>query len=76
MLPAWVGVPYLVAQCLMLGEAGYSPLAYAPGVLLNLLLMSTVLLVPLFSVATVTANFARLTITLLACLVLFVGYTF
>jgi hypothetical protein len=73
---AWIGVPYLLAQSLILAEAGYSPLAYAPGLPLNLLLMSTVFLLPLFSVATVTANFARLTLTLLACLALFVGYMF
>ena len=73
---AWIGVPYLLVQALMLAEAGYSPLAYAPGLLLNLLLMSTVFLLPLFSVATVTANFARLTLTLLACLAIFIGYMF
>jgi hypothetical protein len=72
----WIGVPYLLAQSLILAEAGYSPLPYAPGLLLNLLLMSTVFLVPLFSVATVTANFARLTLTLLACLAIFIGYMF
>ena len=60
----------------MLAEAGYSPLGYAPRLLLNMLAMSAVLLLPLFSVATVTANFARLTLALLACLALFVGYMF
>jgi hypothetical protein len=73
---AWIGVPFLLVQALMLAEAGYSPLGYAPGLLLNLLLMSTALLLPLFSAATVTQNFARLTLTLLACLALFVGYLF
>src|ERR1019366_8950465 len=72
---AWIGVPYLLAQALMLAEAGYSPLGYAPRLLLNMLGM-IVLLLPLFSAATVTQNFARLTLTLLACLVLFVGYLF
>jgi hypothetical protein len=73
---AWIGVSYLLAEFLILAEAGYSPLAYAPGLLLNLLLMSAVFLLPLFSVATVTANFARLTLTLLACLAIFIGYMF
>ena len=72
----WIGVPYLLAQSLILAEAGYSPLTYPPGLLLNLLMMSTAFLLPLFSVATVTQNFARLTLTLLACLAIFVGCTF
>ena len=72
----WIGVPYLLAQSLILAEAGYSPLTYPPGLLLNLLGMGTVFLLPLFSLATVTANFARLTLTLLACLAIFVGCTF
>ncbi|MGA1982114.1 MAG: hypothetical protein ABSG84_06550 [Acidobacteriaceae bacterium] len=72
----WIGVPFLLVQSLILVEAGYSPCGYAPVLLLNLFLMSTVFLLPLFSVATVTQNFARLTLTLLACLVLFVGYVF
>ena len=73
---AWIGVPFLLAQSLILAEAGYSPLTYPPGLLLNLLGVGTVFLLPLFSLATVTANFARLTFTLLACLAIFVGCTF
>src|ERR1019366_4061272 len=73
---AWIGVSYLLAEFLMLAEAGYSPLTYPPGLLLNLLGVGTVFLLPLFSLATVTANFARLTLTLLACLAIFVGSTF
>jgi hypothetical protein len=73
---AWIGVPFLLSQSLMLAEAGYSPLGCVPGMLLCGLLMSTVFLLPLFSVAAVTQNFARLTLTLLASLVVFVGYDF
>jgi hypothetical protein len=73
---AWIGVPYLLAQFLVRAEAGFSPIANAPILLLNLLMMSTAFLLPLFSVATVTANFARLTLTLLACLAILIGYTF
>jgi hypothetical protein len=73
---AWIGVPYLLTQSLVRAEAGFSPIANAPILLLNLLMMSTAFLLPLFSVATVTANFARLTLTLLACLAILIGYTF
>jgi hypothetical protein len=73
---AWIGVPYLLAQSLMLAEVGFSPLAHLPGLLVNLLAMSAVFVLPIFSVAAVTQNFARLTITLLACLAIFTGYMF
>jgi hypothetical protein len=73
---AWIGVPYLLAQSLVRAEAGFSAVPNGPVLLLNLLMMSTAFLLPLFSIATVTQNFARLTLTLLACLALLVGFAF
>ena len=73
---AWIGVPFLLSQSLMLAEAGYPPLGYAPVLLLSLLGISAVLFLPLFSVATVTANFARLALTLVACFALLIGIEF
>jgi hypothetical protein len=75
-LLTWVGLPYLLAQSLMLAEAGFHPLSYVPGLLFNLLIVSAIFFLPLFSIAAVTSNFARMTLTLLACLVLFTGYSF
>ena len=75
-LVAWIGVPYLLAQSLLLTEAGFHPLAYMPGLLFNLLMASTIYLLPVFALATVTANFARLTLTALGGLILFTGYMF
>ena len=75
-LAAWIGVPYLLAQLLLLAEAGFHPLAYMPGLLFNLLLVSVGFLLPMFALAAVTSNFARLTMTVLGCLILFIGYMF
>ncbi|MGD0887816.1 MAG: hypothetical protein ABR889_01080 [Acidobacteriaceae bacterium] len=75
-LAAWIGVPYLLAQLLLLAEAGFHPLAYMPGLLFNLLLFSTSFLLPMVALAAVTSNFARLTMTVLGVLIVFSGYMF
>jgi hypothetical protein len=73
---AWIGVPYMVAQSLVLAEAGFHPMAYTPGLLFNLLMVSTSFLLPVYSLAAVMSNLARLTMTVLGCLILFIGYMF
>jgi hypothetical protein len=74
-IAAWIGVPYLITQSYLLAEAGFSPLPYVPGLLANLLVASALIL-PLFAVAAVTANFARMTLTLLGVLVTAIAVTF
>jgi hypothetical protein len=75
-LVAWIGVPYMLAQLLLLAEAGFHPLAYMPGLLFNLLMVSTIFLLPMYALATVTSNFARLTMTVLGVLIVITGYTY
>ena len=75
-LACWIGVPYLLAQSLLLAEAGFHPAGYFAGLLAELLLASTIFLLPVWSVAAVTSNFARLTLTLLGGLALLTGYAF
>jgi hypothetical protein len=75
-LAVWIGVPYLLAQLLVLAEAGFHPLAYFPGLLINILLFSVAYLLPMVALATVTSNFARLTMTVLGVLIVFIGYTY
>ena len=75
-LAAWIGVPYLLAQLLVLAEAGFHPLAYLPGLLLNILLFSVASVLPMVALATVTSNFARLTMTVLGCLIVYTGYSY
>jgi hypothetical protein len=67
-------LPLLIAQCLLLVQAGFHPVASIPGLLFNLLLITGILVLPVFAIATVVSTFARLTLTLLAGLAIFVAY--
>jgi uncharacterized membrane protein len=73
---AWIGVPYLLAQLLVLAEAGFHPLEHMPGLLVNILLFSVAYLLPMVALATVTSNFARLTMTVLGVLIVYIGYSY
>jgi hypothetical protein len=73
-LVVFLYVPLLMGQCLLLFRAGFPPLSFVPGLLFNLLLITAVIVLPLLAITTVTATFARLTVTLLAGLVCFIGY--
>jgi hypothetical protein len=64
-LALWLGVPFVLAQFIVLAEAGFSLLHYLPVVLVDLLFVSVIALLPLVAIATITANFARMTLTLL-----------
>jgi hypothetical protein len=73
-LAVFLYLPLLIAQCLLLFRAGFHPLSFVPGLLFNLLLITTVVVLPLLAITTVTATFAGVTLTLLAGLVCFIGY--
>jgi hypothetical protein len=73
-LLAFLYLPLLIAQCLLLLRAGFHPLSFLPGLLFNLLLITIGIVLPLFAITTVTATFARLTLTLFAGLVCFIAY--
>jgi hypothetical protein len=73
-LAVFLYVPLLTGQCLLLVRAGFPPLSFVPGLLFDLLLITAVIVLPLLAITTVTATFARLTVTLLAGLVCFIGY--
>ena len=73
-LVVFLYVPLLIGQCLLLLRAGFHPLSFVPGLLFNVLLITAVIVLPLLAVTTVTATFARVTMTLLTALVCFIGY--
>jgi hypothetical protein len=73
-LVVFLYLPLLIAQCLLLLRAGFSPLSYVSGLLFNLLLITGILVLPLVAIASVTATFARVTVTLLAGLAGFIGF--
>lgn len=62
---AFVFVPLLVAQMLLLAQAGFNPVAYIPGLLYNLLLLTGMLILPLMAFSVVTSSFGRLVLILL-----------
>jgi hypothetical protein len=66
-------LPLFVAQCFLLVQAGFQPLGHLPGLLFNFFLISAVVVVPLFALATVTSTFARMTLTLLGILFCFIA---
>ncbi|MGA9720593.1 MAG: hypothetical protein WBQ79_20100 [Acidobacteriaceae bacterium] len=66
-------LPLFLTQCSLLVRAGYSPLSYLPGLLFNLYLISTVLVLPLATLATVTSTFARLTLTIIGVMLCIVA---
>jgi len=65
-LLVYLYVPFLISKLLLLKIAGFHPLSYLPGLLFNLLLVTGALVVPLLAIATVTANFARMALVVLA----------
>jgi hypothetical protein len=64
-LIAFLYLPIFIAQVVLLAAAGFHPLAYLSGIFYNLVLLTTVLVIPIAAIATVTPNFARFTLTLL-----------
>jgi hypothetical protein len=73
-LLAFLYLPLLVAQCLLLSRAGFHPLSFVPGLLFDLLLITGIIVLPLLAITTVIGTFARVTVTLLALLICFIGY--
>jgi hypothetical protein len=71
-LAAFVLLPFSVAQCVLLEEAGFRWVEYLPGLGLNLVLTAGVLLVPLLVLATVTSGFGKMVLTLLGLLLSFI----
>lgn len=65
---AWIYVPLLLAQAAILREAGFSALTGLAGWHLNLMMLSAYVLLPLAAVATITENFARMSLTLLGAI--------
>ena len=66
-------IPLLIAQSAMLERAGFSPFPSLRGLLYDSLLLTCVLVLPLVALATVTRNFARMTLALLGAVVCFVA---
>jgi len=71
-LGAFLHLPFLLAQCVLLMEAGFNPVAYAAGLCLNLVLVTVILILPPVALSSLTRGFARLMLVLLGIVVIFV----
>ncbi len=67
-------LPFVSAQLALLAEAGFHPFSYIPGLLFNLLLVTGVLVTPLFAIATVTSTFAHGIVAVIGVLLGFVCF--
>jgi len=68
-LVAFLHLPIFIAQIVLLAAAGFHPIAYLPGLLYNLVLLTGVLVLPIAAIATITSNFSRLVLTILGAVV-------
>ncbi len=69
----WIYVPFVLMQAAILKEAGFSPLTHAAGWFHCLAFVSGLILLPLIVIATITENFARMTLTLFGGVVVLVA---
>jgi hypothetical protein len=67
-------LPFVAAQLALLAEAGFQSFSYIPGLLYNLLLITGILVLPLFAMATVTSTFARMAFAVVGVLLGFIGF--
>ncbi len=65
---AFVVLPLAIAQCLLLVRAGLNPMESIGSLAFNLLLIVGMLVLPLMAIAAVTADFTKMTLTLLGML--------
>jgi hypothetical protein len=72
-LIAFLYLPILIAQIVLLIEAGFHPLAYLPGLFYNLLLITGVFVLPLVALSTLTPTFAKMTLAILGVVLFFAG---
>ncbi len=75
-IAVWVYAPFVAAEAGILKEGGLSPLAHFAGWFPLLAIASAYGVLPLVAIATVTANFARMTLTLFGAAVAWVALVY
>lgn len=71
-LACFLYVPFVLAQCMLLYEAGFQPFSYMAGLHLNLLYVTFILVLPFLAISTLTPSFGKLTLVLLG-IILFIA---
>jgi hypothetical protein len=72
-IAAFILLPFLMAQCVLLEEAGFRWFDYLPGLGFDLALVIALMIVPVVALAAVTSGFGRVMLTMLGFLILFVA---
>jgi hypothetical protein len=75
-IATFIVLPFLLAQCYLLHQAGLHPLAVIPGLLLRLLLLVAFILLPLLALSTVTPSLTRMLLIYLALIIYLVLVTY
>ena len=69
----YLWLPLWIAQCVLLHLAGFAVIPFAGDLFYDTCLIAAFIVLPLFAIATLTANFARMTLTLLGVLLGLIG---
>ncbi len=69
----FIFLPLLSAQCVMLAVMEFNPVHYLPGLFFNLLMITSLIILPLIALAALTRNFARMTLVILGILLCIVA---
>jgi hypothetical protein len=64
-IAVFIFIPFFLAQCALLAEAGFYPLLYIHGLVYNLFVTAVVLVLPVAALAAVTSGFGRLVLVAL-----------
>ena len=72
-IAAFIYLPLVIGQWVLLLEAGLDPMHSIPGLVYSLLLITGILILPLIALATVTKNFARMSLALFGVVIYVIG---
>lgn len=68
-----INLPLLIADVVLLGKAGFSPTHYIPGLLWMQVLISLILILPIATLATVTATVVQMILAILGIALYLIG---
>jgi hypothetical protein len=73
-LAAFIYLPFCIAQCVLLSEAGFAPQSYLPGLLYDQMMVAGIIVLPLAAIDAITSSFARMTLILLGIYLGFLAF--
>jgi len=73
---AFVVLPFMVAQCLLLHEAKFHPFSYIPGIVFNTGMAIGIMVLPMMLLASITRNFPKMLLGLLLVVIYTAGLAY